>query len=99
MNLIEVSLVYLTLFQELTGKREETVKVHEGASLKDLLEILCDKYGEEFRDSLRDHGTGAVYGHNHITLNGHLAHLVNKNLEIKLKNGDRVVVAHAVSGG
>ncbi|MFH1821031.1 MAG: MoaD family protein [Methanobacteriota archaeon] len=99
MNLIEVSSVYLTMFQEITGEREEKVKVQDGATLKDLLEILCGRYGKKFRDVLFDPESGAVYSHNHITLNGGLAHLLDKNFEIKLKDGDHVVIAHAVSGG
>ena len=99
MSLIEVSLVYLTAFQEITGEREEKVKVRVESSLKDLLEILCDKYGRRFRDTLFDPKTNSVYGHNHITLNGQLTHLLDKNLGMLLKDGDRVVIAHAVSGG
>lgn len=94
-----MSSVYLTVFQEITGERENKVKIHSGASLKELLEILCERYGKRFRETLFDPKTGAVYSHNHITINGRLAHLLDKNFEIKLKDGDRVVIAHAVSGG
>ncbi|MGC8817350.1 MAG: MoaD/ThiS family protein [Candidatus Hadarchaeum sp.] len=99
MRQIEVSVVYLSFFQEITKTREEKLKVQEGATLRDLLELLCAKHGESFRKALFDPKTGAVYGHNHITLNGRLAHLVDKNFRVNLGEGDRVALAHAVSGG
>ncbi|MBC7218895.1 MAG: MoaD/ThiS family protein [Hadesarchaea archaeon] len=99
MGQITVLVVYLSFFQEITGTREEKINISEGAALIDLLTLLCTKHGEKFRKTLFDPKTGSVYGHNHITLNGQLAHLMDKNLRIKLGDGDRVVIAHAVSGG
>ncbi|MEM2890865.1 MAG: MoaD/ThiS family protein [Candidatus Hadarchaeum sp.] len=99
MQQIEVSVVYLSFFQELTGTREERVKVQEGMTLREFLELLCVRHGEAFRKTIFDPKTGRVFGHNHITLNGQLAHLLDKNLGVNLRDGDRVVIAHAVSGG
>ncbi len=98
-TLIDVNLIYLTLFQEITGKREERIKVRDDATLKNLLEILSEKYGKKFKEALIDQKSKKIYNYNHVTLNGQLAHLLNKNLEIELKSGDRVVIAQAVSGG
>jgi MoaD family protein len=97
-SLINVNLVYLTAFQEITGKREEKIEVGEGSKLKDLLESLSQRYGKKFGETLFD-PKGKVHDYNHITLNGQLAHLLDENFEIKLSDGDRVVIAHAVSGG
>lgn len=94
-----INLIYLTLFQEITGKREEQIRIRSEATLKDLLGALSEKYGQKFKDALIDKKSNKVYNYNHITLNGKLAHLLEKNLDIKLKNGDRVVIAQAVSGG
>lgn len=99
MGQIDVSVVYLSFFQEITGTREEKISVPEEATLMDLLELLSARHGESFRKTLFDSKTRCVYAHNHITLNGQLAHLVDKNFRIKLNAGDRVVIAHAVSGG
>ncbi|MGQ9787777.1 MAG: MoaD/ThiS family protein [Candidatus Hadarchaeaceae archaeon] len=99
MSQIAVSVVYLSFFQEITGTREEKMSVPEGTTLIELLELLCVRHGENFRKVLFDPKSERVYGHNHITLNGQLAHLVERNFQIRLGDGDRVVVAHAVSGG
>ncbi|KUO41397.1 MAG: hypothetical protein APZ16_02545 [Candidatus Hadarchaeum yellowstonense] len=99
MGSIEVSVVYLSHFQEITGVREERIKIPKEATLADLLRILGEKHGRKFSEVLFDPKSGSVYGHNHITLNGQLAHLIDKNFRINLSDGDRIVIAHAVSGG
>lgn len=97
--MIKISLIYLTEFQEIVGRREEEIKIRDEAKLIDLLETLSAKYGKKFEEALFEPKNRRVRGYNHITLNGQLAHLVDRNMEIKLKEGDRVIIAHAVSGG
>ncbi len=97
--MIIVDVAYLTLFREITGKGEEQMKVEPGSTLRSTLQHLADRHGAKFREALFDPKTGNVRGHNHVTLNGQLAHLQEKGLDVKLKDGDRIVVAHAVSGG
>ena len=97
--MINVDLVYLTMFREITGRGEERIRVEANSTLGGVLELLSKKYGQRFREALFDPKTNKVRGHNHITINGQLAHLLDQGFEIALKQGDRVIIAHAVSGG
>ncbi|MCX8205249.1 MAG: MoaD family protein [Candidatus Nezhaarchaeota archaeon] len=80
-----ITVKYLTAFSILTGRREEKVRLREGARLKDLLGLLHQKYGEE----IKKHVENAM-----ILVNGKSA-----GLEDPLGHGDVVAISHPVGGG
>ena len=97
--MISVNIVYLTLFREITGKGEEKIEVEANLTLWNALQLLADGHGQKFREALFDPKTGGLRRYNHVTLNGQLAHLQEKGLEISLRDGDHIVIGHAISGG
>lgn len=80
-----VTVKYLTSFSILTGRREEKFRLRDGARLRDLIDLLHQKYGEE----LRKQAEGAV-----ILVNGRSA-----GPEDALNHGDVVAISHPVGGG
>ena len=80
-----VTVKYLTVFSNLTGRREEKVKLPEGARLRDLAEQLYRRYGREFKEHA---------GHAMFLINGRQA-----GLDEPLSHGDVVVLSYPVGGG
>ncbi|MFX1563599.1 MAG: MoaD/ThiS family protein [Promethearchaeota archaeon] len=46
---MQITVRYLSIIREITGRREEIVKARKGSTVEDLIGILIDKYGEAFR--------------------------------------------------
>lgn len=80
-----VTVKYLTVFSIITGKREEKFRLREGARLRDLVDLLYQKYGE----GLRKQAEGAI-----ILVNGRSA-----SPDDLLSHGDVVALSHPVGGG
>jgi len=51
-----VTVEYFLTFRERAGKKSETLKVGEEATVLEVLNRAASKYGEEFRDALFDRG-------------------------------------------
>lgn len=80
-----ITLKYLATFSNLTGRREEKLRVEEGSKLRDLMSKLYLKYGRKFEEQAKQ----AL-----IILNGRQA-----DLNETLSHGDEVVVSYPVGGG
>ncbi|MCI4434208.1 MAG: ubiquitin-like small modifier protein 1 [Thermoplasmata archaeon] len=84
---------YFATLRKITGKQEEDIKARK---IGDLLEIILNKYGEEFRKALYDSNgfrKGVIIlknGKNIIYLN---------NLETELEDTDTVSIFPPVAGG
>jgi MoaD family protein len=46
--------------REIVGKSELDYEIEQGNSLGDLLENMCQKYGESFDRQIKDRSTGAI---------------------------------------
>ena len=51
-NQTTIQVLYFGLVRNVVKEAEETVTVPVGATVRDLLEILCQRHGEPLRDSL-----------------------------------------------
>jgi len=83
-------------FKQLINKRETEIELDEGATIFQLLEVLCNQY-----NSLRD----KIFDENHelrkwiqILRNGRSTKFLN-GLETKLTDGDVIAVFPPVAGG
>ena len=80
-----VTVKYLTVFSNITGKREEKVKLNEGSKLRDLAFQLYKKYGREFEG----HAKHALF-----LVNGRQV-----DMDEPLGHGDTVAISYPVGGG
>ncbi|MBS7658799.1 MoaD/ThiS family protein [Candidatus Bathyarchaeota archaeon] len=93
---MKVKVKYFAIFREITNKRDEELELQEGATVKDLLKILSDKYGKKFKDLVfngeivSDRVLMLVDGVNIYSLN---------NLETKLNENSTFVILPPVGGG
>ncbi|MEM2897637.1 MAG: MoaD/ThiS family protein [Candidatus Bathyarchaeia archaeon] len=94
-----VNIVYLTIFREIVGKREETIEVPEETTLMSLLKILAKKHGKRFEEELFNSKTGEVWDYNKVLVNGKFAEELEGRYESKIDDGNKVMIAQAVSGG
>jgi molybdopterin synthase sulfur carrier subunit len=90
----KVRVKYFTLLREITGKKEEEI---EAETIRDLLDSLISKYGEELRDEVNS-DREKIPGYYHILVNGLNINLL-KNLDTELKDGYVVSILPPVGGG
>ncbi len=96
---LKVRVEYLGHARSLVGnKREEQIELQNNASIGLLMTLLCEKYGEPFRNAIYETGATDVKANFMITVNGNLLNQLD-GVETKLKQNDRIVLMPVVSGG
>lgn len=96
---MKVAVEYLGYIKQTLGiKQEESVKLEDGALVRDLLCVLAEKHGEPFRKDVYDPKSSDMKPHHILSVNGVLLNQLN-GVETKLKDGDRVVLLPVVTGG
>ena len=53
---MQVTIEYFLTFRELTRRESETIEIGEETTVRDVLQLIADKYGEKTRDTLFDRG-------------------------------------------
>ncbi|MHC1601494.1 MAG: MoaD/ThiS family protein [Candidatus Nezhaarchaeales archaeon] len=95
-----ISVRYATILRELTGKISEELEIRDGATIKEPIEELTRKYGEEFKKGFlnvkRRKGLLRIF----VEVNDQV-YTYPECEDIKLKNGDKVAITPvtALAGG
>lgn len=97
--MISVSVRYLVNFSIVTGKKQENVMITEGATLKDLLNLLVERYGQSLEKELFNLQTGEVKTHVLILINGRSVDQYKDKLHTALSYGDSIIFTFPVTGG
>lgn len=95
---MNITVKFFASLREITGKKDEVFSLNNGLLVEDLIKILIDKYGPEFKyyiydeekKSLKQDIQFLINGRNVFTLNG---------LKTKLKDGDQIAILPPVGGG
>ena len=97
---MQVSVRFFTSLRELTGKREETLKFRDDATVTvdKALKRLAKRYGKSFVEYVYDSKTGEVKGFLQFLVNGRSASTL-KGLDTKLADGDVLAIIPPVGGG
>jgi molybdopterin synthase sulfur carrier subunit len=96
---LRVTVEYLGYIKQTLGiEREEQLELGEGALVRDLLTLLAKKYGEPFEKAVYEPGSVDLKPHHILSVNGLLLNQLS-GIEIKLKDGDRVILMPVVTGG
>jgi len=90
-KMIEVR--FLTVLREIAGERTAVIEKKESISL--LIEYLCQRYGEKFRDTVIKGEKGALKEHVKIQLNGEEVN----NPDTRIHDGSLVILFVPVAGG
>ncbi len=90
-----VEIKFLARFRDITGER--SVKIEYNGNFSDLLNILTQKYGNEFKDALlnkdgelRDYMKILVNGEDFQTFGG---------LDTQVEDEDEIVIFQTIAGG
>jgi len=96
---LKITIDYLGHIKKLLEtKSPEQIDLPRGASLKDLLLKLAEKYGQNFKNAIYEPGESDLKPNIILTVNGLLLNQLN-GINTQLKNGDTVTLMPIVSGG
>lgn len=84
----EITVKYFGFVRAKTGREEESIEVVDGATLKDLVRFLCERYGID----------QALISNCFITVNARGAAQL-AGAETELRPGDRICFMPPLSGG
>lgn len=91
----KVEVKFLTRFIDITG--EKTTEIEDAKDISQLIEALCEKYDETFRDVLLDED-GTVRDYLKVMVNGEDIRDLD-GTETKLNDGDEIVMFQTIAGG
>jgi len=92
---MQVVVKFLTRFIDITG--EKTTEIKDAESISQLIEALCEKYNETFKDVLLD-DDGTVRDYLKVMVNGEDIRDLD-GTETKLNDGDEIVMFQTIAGG
>ncbi|MBL7118945.1 MoaD family protein [Candidatus Bathyarchaeota archaeon] len=87
---------FFTILREMTGKKEEILTVGDGTTVKEILDLLSEKHGNDFSEyifkgrRLRSHIQILLNGISITTLNG---------LDTRLEEDSTLAIVPPVGGG
>jgi molybdopterin synthase sulfur carrier subunit len=85
-------------FKKIFGQGRFEVSSHEGVSLKDFLDQLVERYGDELAARLFDPDDGKIASHVMLMVNGQNINFLDK-LDTVLQDGDEILILPPVAGG
>lgn len=92
---MKVIVSYALRFRDITGKDTEEIRLNDGLTVGDLIEILSLKYGTAFREEFRNPSADMISGNVLILVNGKVV----TDFRTGLRDGDKVDLTYVVSGG
>ena len=90
-----VEIKFLARFRDITGER--SINIEHNGNIADLIDILTEKYGNEFKDALFDK-KGELRDYMKILVNGEDAQS-GGGLKSEVKDDDEVVIFQTIAGG
>ncbi|WP_223791008.1 MoaD/ThiS family protein [Methanobacterium spitsbergense] len=90
-----IEIKFLTRFIDITG--EKNIKIEDVPDIKTLVEFLCKKYDESFKEVLFDEN-GNLRDYLKVMINGEDIRDIN-GLDTPLKDGDQIVMFQTIAGG
>jgi sulfur-carrier protein len=91
----KVQVKFLTRFIDITG--EKSTEIEDAEDISQLIQALCTKYDETFRDVLLDED-GTVRDYLKVMVNGEDIRDLD-GTETKLNDGDEIVMFQTIAGG
>jgi molybdopterin synthase sulfur carrier subunit len=95
--LVKVEVRYFAMLREIAGKRGETVSLLPNSSVMDLINLLVERYSDEFKGYIYD-AENQVRNYLSYLLNGFNVNSLD-GFDTKLNDGDQLSLLPPVSGG
>jgi molybdopterin synthase sulfur carrier subunit len=94
---MKVEVKFFTSLREITGKKTEEIQLHNTVTVEELLTLLSDKYGKQFREYVYSK-KGKVQGFLSFLVNGKNINVL-EGFGTELKEGDVLAILPPVGGG
>ncbi len=96
--MLRVKVKFFGPFREISNAKELEIKTADGSKVKDLLQLLTEKYGDEMKHTLFDPQTKQVRDSYQLLLNGRNIYAL-KGLDTCLEDESVLTLYPPVSGG
>lgn len=93
--MMRIIIEYMLRFKDITGKDLEEIIISNEVTIKELIELLSSKYGESFTEEFRNPSGDMISGKVLIIVNDRVVEDIN----MRLRDGDTVVLTYVASGG
>ena len=90
-----VDVKFLTRFIDFTS--EKTTRVNDTDNVSELIDVLCQKYGDEFKEVLMDENR-EIRDYLKVMVNGEDIRDLN-GIDTPLNDGDEIVMFQTIAGG
>ena len=84
--------------KKLDINKSETINLEKKSSIRELLLLLSNKYGEIFKKSVFDPKDNELKPYHMVSVNGLLLNQLN-GMKTELKDNDKIILMPIVSGG
>lgn len=92
---MNIKVKYFGLFEDLAGRSEDVIELeHDNLFIEDLINLLSEKYGAKFRNTLIDSKTKQLKEGCILFLNN-----MKGNLDQPIKDGDILYLLPILAGG
>jgi molybdopterin synthase sulfur carrier subunit len=95
---IKIKVYTIMELKKICGQREFELFVPQGSTVKDLLSLMINKWGNPLADRLVKPGTELVLPHIRLMVNGRSIEFL-KGMETILQDGDEFQMLPLVAGG
>jgi molybdopterin synthase sulfur carrier subunit len=94
---MKVEVKFFTSLREITGKKADEIQLQSVITVEELLTLLSERYGENFREYVYDK-EGKVHGFLSFLVNGKNINVL-QGFDTELKQGDVIAILPPVGGG
>ena len=96
--MIKVKVYTIMELKKICGQREFELAVPEGSTVKDLLSLMINRWGDRLSDHLYKPGSDSILPHIRLMVNGRSIEFL-KGMETVLQDGDEFQMLPLVAGG
>ena len=96
--MITIKVYTIMELKKICGQREFELPVPQGSTVKDLLSLMINRWGDQLSTHLYKPGTDSVLPHIRLMVNGRSIEFL-KGMETVLQDGDEFQMLPLVAGG
>ena len=96
--MIKIKVYTIMELKKICGQREFELPIPQGSTVKDLLSLMINKWGDPLATHLYKPGTDSVLSHIRLMVNGRSIEFL-KGMETVLQDGDEFQMLPLVAGG
>ena len=96
--MIKIKVYTIMELKKICGQREFELSIPQGSTVKELLSLMINKWGDQLATHLYEPGTDSVLPHIRLMVNGRSIQFL-KGMETVLRDGDEFQMLPLVAGG